>query len=52
MEINPCPVCGMEVKGKAIASPYKDKTYYFCSPDCQKTFEQDPEEYALAAKVA
>jgi len=52
MEINPCCVCGEEVKGKAHFAEYKDKIYYLCCPDCQKVFESDPEEYALEKKVA
>jgi YHS domain-containing protein len=41
------PVCNMlvdEVKAKYI-STYKDKKYYFCSPDCKKAFDLDPQKY-------
>ena len=41
------PVCGMEVEEATAAakSEYKGKTYYFCSSDCKRTFDQDPEKY-------
>jgi membrane fusion protein, copper/silver efflux system len=44
------PVCGMEVdQGKAQAagklSNYNGKTYYFCSDQCQRKFEANPESY-------
>ncbi len=41
------PVCGMQVdKSNAAATyEYKGKTYYFCDPSCQCTFEEDPERY-------
>lgn len=41
------PVCGMEVDEKKTAGKveYEGQTYYFCSPDCKTTFEQDPEKY-------
>jgi Cu+-exporting ATPase len=46
MEID--PVCQMEVDpenppgGKA---EHEGKTYYFCSPGCRKSFEDNPEKY-------
>jgi YHS domain-containing protein len=42
------PVCSMEVDAKSAAgkSDYKGKTYYFCSPGCKRTFDDDPEKYA------
>jgi YHS domain-containing protein len=42
------PVCGMEVnesQAKAKAQ-HGGKTSYFCSVDCQKRFEQNPERYS------
>ncbi|MBO3842716.1 MAG: YHS domain-containing protein [Candidatus Brockarchaeota archaeon] len=41
------PVCGMEVDKKTARykSTYEGKTYYFCSPSCQKEFNRDPEKY-------
>jgi YHS domain-containing protein len=42
------PVCGMDVDEKTAAgkSDYKGQTYYFCSPGCKRTFDQNPEKYA------
>lgn len=39
-------VCGMEViKEEAVAiSNYGGKTYYFCSKNCKKKFDQNPEK--------
>jgi Cu+-exporting ATPase len=41
------PVCGMEVdeKDAAGSSEYRGKTYYFCSGDCKKQFDQKPEQF-------
>ncbi len=41
------PVCGMTVETtqtpyKAL---YKGKIYYFCSPQCKKAFQENPEYY-------
>ncbi|MEM2892988.1 MAG: YHS domain-containing protein [Candidatus Bathyarchaeia archaeon] len=38
------PVCGMEVdeKNARYKSTYEGKTYYFCSPLCQKEFSKVP----------
>ena len=42
------PVCRMDVDEKTAAgkSEYKGQTYYFCSPGCKRTFDQNPEKYA------
>jgi YHS domain-containing protein len=41
------PVCGMDVDVKTAkySYKYKDKTYYFCSKSCEKSFAKDPEKY-------
>lgn len=41
------PVCGMEVDPKATPykAAYKGEVYYFCSANCKKAFEEDPERY-------
>jgi YHS domain-containing protein len=46
-----CPVCGMSVDEKTAAatSSYNGKTYYFCSEECKKTFDKQPETYARQA---
>ncbi len=43
------PVCGMQVDPRTAAgkSVYKGQTYYFCSLSCKKTFDKDPEKYAI-----
>lgn len=40
-------VCGMEVRKeeKTITSNYEGKIYYFCSKNCKKKFDQNPEKY-------
>ena len=39
-------VCKMKVDKSVIdTSVYKGKTYYFCSPDCKKQFDENPEKY-------
>ncbi|BDB99296.1 MAG: YHS domain-containing protein [Saccharolobus sp.] len=40
------PVCGMEVNEKSpYKTMYKGKVYYFCSPQCLREFQKNPEEY-------
>ncbi|MFW9949325.1 MAG: heavy metal translocating P-type ATPase, partial [Candidatus Thorarchaeota archaeon] len=40
------PVCGMEINPqKAIEYEYKDKIYYFCNPNCEAHFKEDPERF-------
>jgi len=40
-------VCGKEVDEKTAKFKkwYTGKTYYFCTLECQKKFEQDPKKY-------
>src|SRR4030067_2382034 len=39
------PVCGMDVdKDKAIKRRIGDRTYYFCSESCARTYEQPEQE--------
>ncbi len=46
------PVCGMTVSPEMSAGKYeyKSKTYYFCSMNCLKKFEQNPEQYLQPRK--
>jgi len=38
-----CPICTMPVDAAAVnKSEYKAKTYYFCSGQCKKRFDEDP----------
>jgi len=47
MSLQTDPVCGMKVKPSKTQwkTLYKGKIYYFCSPQCKKEFEANPEEY-------
>ena len=42
------PVCGMEVKGDSIVSNHLGKTFHFCSEQCRKVFDLNPNKYAGA----
>ena len=46
MEMQKDPVCGMSIdsKGKQ-SSNYQGKTYYFCSADCKRAFDDHPDNY-------
>jgi YHS domain-containing protein len=48
------PVCGMAVDEKTtqLKSEYMGKTYYFCSPGCKKSFDDDPAKYASGEQSA
>ncbi|WP_440946778.1 YHS domain-containing protein [Methanosarcina sp. T3] len=41
------PVCDMDVVERDVEykSDYRGRTYYFCSYDCMKRFQDDPEKY-------
>jgi YHS domain-containing protein len=41
-------VCGMEVDEQRAAakSAYEGRSYYFCSPGCQRRLEADPARYS------
>ncbi len=41
------PVCGMQVQEDESAgtSNYDGETYYFCSAECKREFDEDPEDY-------
>jgi YHS domain-containing protein len=43
------PVCGMTVSRNDVSgkSEYQGKPFYFCSPACKETFDEDPARYAL-----
>ena len=45
------PVCGMQVDehNSQYQTQYGGKQYNFCSADCKKKFEQQPEKYARSA---
>ncbi len=41
------PVCDMEVdeNSAAATTQYAGDTYYFCSEECKRRFDMDPEKY-------
>jgi YHS domain-containing protein len=41
------PVCGMDVREDqaAATSQVNGQTYYFCSEQCKRRFEEDPGRY-------
>jgi len=40
------PVCKMEVdESDAEERNFSGKDYYFCSSDCARKFDKDPQEY-------
>lgn len=41
------PVCGMQVEEATAqwTSEHEGKTYYFCSPGCKKSFDEEPMKY-------
>ncbi len=41
------PVCGMEVDetNAPAKTDYQGQTVYFCSQDCKRQFEQNPQSY-------
>jgi YHS domain-containing protein len=44
------PVCGMDVdptEASAEKTQHDGTTYYFCSPECRREFENSPREYTL-----
>jgi len=50
-EIATDPVCGMSVDTeKGLTIEYEDKSYYFCSPRCQATFEKEAQKYAAVGE--
>ena len=42
-------VCGMMVDTATaeFTSVYRGQTYYFCSAECKRSFDQDPESYLV-----
>lgn len=45
------PVCGMELDPGQVEAQakYQGKAYYFCSEECRRQFEEDPEQYVRSA---
>lgn len=47
------PVCGMEITDKRLVwqLKYKGQTYHFCTVNCKRWFEKDPERYICQEKT-
>jgi YHS domain-containing protein len=44
------PVCGMSVDERSeFHTQFEGKKYFFCSEDCRKQFEAEPDEYVETA---
>ena len=41
------PVCGMQIDTSEAAAQtiHGGQAYFFCSEDCRRTFEENPEEF-------
>jgi P-type Cu+ transporter len=39
------PVCGKTVEKKSLRAEYLGCAYYFCSPQCQSKFDENPRLY-------
>jgi len=52
MSMQTDPVCGMKVDDQKAAakSQYQGATYYFCSEECKRKFERQPEQYTGKAR--
>jgi len=45
------PVCGMKVKdnGNEFHTQFAGRKYFFCSEECRKEFEAEPDEFIEVA---
>jgi len=39
------PVCGAQIEKENLKGEYKGENFYFCSPECQKEFKNNPEKF-------
>lgn len=46
------PVCGMEFDSSQAEAQtsYHGQSYYFCSEECQRTFNENPKEFVGTAR--
>jgi YHS domain-containing protein len=46
------PVCGMMIDASKAegTSTWQGTTYYFCSKECKRLFDQDPQGYVTGEK--
>jgi YHS domain-containing protein len=48
-----CPVCGMDVdQDSQFKASHADETYYFCSEEDKKEFQDHPSKYVRKEKAA
>ena len=47
------PVCGMEAKEhpEADTSKYEGRTFYFCSDECKREFDNNPDRYSKEPEI-
>lgn len=47
------PVCKIKVDKSQtkFSSEYKGKRYYFCSENCKKSYDEEPERYAIQENI-
>jgi YHS domain-containing protein len=47
------PVCGMRIEatGAAYSKQYGEDVFYFCSKDCYRKFNEDPERFAEMVRM-
>jgi Cu+-exporting ATPase len=45
------PVCGMPIESEqaAASESYQGRSFYFCSPNCHRSFKADPAKFAANA---
>ncbi len=48
------PVCGMEFDSSQAEAQtsYQGQSYFFCSQDCRRTFEENPREFVNNSAVS
>jgi uncharacterized protein len=46
------PVCGLHIDRSGFITSYNDQTYFFCSMECKKQFDENPERFIQKSKAA
>jgi P-type Cu+ transporter len=54
MAMHTDPVCGMQVDDQksTAKSQFQGNTYHFCSDDCKRKFDQQPQQFASRSSRA
>lgn len=54
MAMHTDPVCGMQVDDQksTAKSQFQGQNYHFCSEECKRKFDQQPQQYASKASRA